>query len=369
MRRGCVWPMSPRSPRPSARQIFGSCVVLPDPVSPQTITTGFARDRGGDLVGALRDRQLRRDRRSQDDATRGHAAARPSVRSPPRSSATPARPRARGARARSGARARTRRRTSFRGAARSGVRRGKSRPCGGDGFYLARGGGVMIAAIRKAHPTRPNDPTSLPGGAHDPIHPYRRPRRLAGRARARRTRGRREDAALGRPRRHADDRSAFAEREPDQQHQPARSTNSSSSATRSSACSRRSPSRGRRSTRRRGGSSCARASSSTTARRSPPTTWCSASSARAPSTSQLRVYANASGIPKKIDDLHRRVHDQRPQPDRARAHRHDQHHEQGLVREEPRDQAAELHAEGGHDHRAPGERHRPVHARRRASRT
>ena len=39
MRRGCVWPISPRSPRPSARQIFGSCVVLPEPVSPQTMTT------------------------------------------------------------------------------------------------------------------------------------------------------------------------------------------------------------------------------------------------------------------------------------------------------------------------------------------
>ncbi len=57
-----------------------------------------------------------------------------------------------------------------------------------------------------------------------------------------------------------------------------------------------------------------------------------------------------------------RVHDQRPQSDRARAHRDDQHHEQGVVREEPRDEAAELHAEGGHDHRAPGERHRAVHA-------
>src|SRR5579864_3672523 len=31
--------MSPAIPRPSSRQIFGSCVVLPEPVSPQTITT------------------------------------------------------------------------------------------------------------------------------------------------------------------------------------------------------------------------------------------------------------------------------------------------------------------------------------------
>ncbi len=41
--RGCVWPMRPRSPRPMSRQIFGSCVVLPEPVSPQTITTWCSR--------------------------------------------------------------------------------------------------------------------------------------------------------------------------------------------------------------------------------------------------------------------------------------------------------------------------------------
>ena len=40
MRRGCVQPMSPAAPRLSARQIFGICVVLPEPVSPQTIVTG-----------------------------------------------------------------------------------------------------------------------------------------------------------------------------------------------------------------------------------------------------------------------------------------------------------------------------------------
>ncbi len=42
MRRGCVWPMTPAMPRPASRQIFGSCVVLPEPVSPQTITTWWA---------------------------------------------------------------------------------------------------------------------------------------------------------------------------------------------------------------------------------------------------------------------------------------------------------------------------------------
>ena len=40
MRRGCVWPMMPATPRPASRQIFGNCVVLPEPVSPQTMTTG-----------------------------------------------------------------------------------------------------------------------------------------------------------------------------------------------------------------------------------------------------------------------------------------------------------------------------------------
>ena len=36
------------------------------------------------------------------------------------------------------------------------------------------------------------------------------------------------------------------------------------------------------------------------------------------------------------------VHDQRPQPDRARAHRHHQHHVEGVVREEQVPEAAEL---------------------------
>ena len=45
MRRGCVWPMRARlSPRPVSSSIFGSCVVLPEPVSPQTMTTGCAVD-------------------------------------------------------------------------------------------------------------------------------------------------------------------------------------------------------------------------------------------------------------------------------------------------------------------------------------
>ncbi len=40
MRRGCVWPIMPATPRPSSRQIFGSCVLLPLPVAPLTIVTG-----------------------------------------------------------------------------------------------------------------------------------------------------------------------------------------------------------------------------------------------------------------------------------------------------------------------------------------
>ena len=79
-------------------------------------------------------------------------------------------------------------------------------------------------------------------------------------------------------------------------------------------------------------------------------------------TSQLRAYANASRHPEEDRRPDRRIHDQRPQSDRARAHQHDQHHEQGLEREEQGDQAAELLAEGGHDHRAPGEWHGPLHA-------
>ena len=38
-RLGCVCPMRPLIPRPSFKHILGSCVVLPEPVSPQRITT------------------------------------------------------------------------------------------------------------------------------------------------------------------------------------------------------------------------------------------------------------------------------------------------------------------------------------------
>ena len=39
MRRGWVWPIMALRPKPARRQILGSWVVLPEPVSPATITT------------------------------------------------------------------------------------------------------------------------------------------------------------------------------------------------------------------------------------------------------------------------------------------------------------------------------------------
>ena len=38
-RLGWVWAIMPFTPRPNSKHILGSCVVLPDPVSPATITT------------------------------------------------------------------------------------------------------------------------------------------------------------------------------------------------------------------------------------------------------------------------------------------------------------------------------------------
>ena len=77
MRRGCVQPMSPAAPRPSARQIFGICVVFPEPVSPQTIVTGWSRIERRDLVAVLRDRKVVGIRGPwQARETRGAAGAR-----------------------------------------------------------------------------------------------------------------------------------------------------------------------------------------------------------------------------------------------------------------------------------------------------
>ena len=41
--RGWVCPIMPRTPRPSSMQILGIWVVLPEPVSPATITTWWSR--------------------------------------------------------------------------------------------------------------------------------------------------------------------------------------------------------------------------------------------------------------------------------------------------------------------------------------
>lgn len=43
IRRGWVCPIMPRTPRPSSMQILGIWVVLPEPVSPATITTWWSR--------------------------------------------------------------------------------------------------------------------------------------------------------------------------------------------------------------------------------------------------------------------------------------------------------------------------------------
>src|SRR5882757_852445 len=41
--RGCVCAMTPDMPRPSSRQYCGNCVLLPEPVSPATMSTWFSR--------------------------------------------------------------------------------------------------------------------------------------------------------------------------------------------------------------------------------------------------------------------------------------------------------------------------------------
>ena len=58
MRRGWVTPMWAESPRPMARQILGSWVVLPEPVSPATMTTGEASIAQGDVAHVRGDREL-----------------------------------------------------------------------------------------------------------------------------------------------------------------------------------------------------------------------------------------------------------------------------------------------------------------------
>ena len=50
IRRGWVQPIIPWPPRPASRQNLGIWVVFPDPVSPETITTGCRRIALDDLV-------------------------------------------------------------------------------------------------------------------------------------------------------------------------------------------------------------------------------------------------------------------------------------------------------------------------------
>ena len=134
-----------------------------------------------------------------------------------------------------------------------------------------------------------------------------------------RPRGRRQDAALGRPRRHADDRPALAEREPHQQHQPARL---------------RVPGRPRQEARH------LIPALAESWKQVNPTTWRvqAAPGRQVPRRHavhrrrrrvQLRARARRHvaaprlrervGHPEEDRRLHRRVHHQRPEPDRARA--------------------------------------------------
>ena len=64
---------------------MGSWVVLPEPVSPATMTTWWSRIGGGDVVAALADRQLRgvANGRAGERGRAGRGALRgPGVRSP-----------------------------------------------------------------------------------------------------------------------------------------------------------------------------------------------------------------------------------------------------------------------------------------------
>ena len=68
-RLGWVCPIIPVTPRPNCRQIFGSCVVFPEPVSPDTITTWWSR-----IASAISSR--RADTGRSGKTTTGIAAAR-----------------------------------------------------------------------------------------------------------------------------------------------------------------------------------------------------------------------------------------------------------------------------------------------------
>ena len=85
-RRGWVWPIVPRTPRPSSRQIFGSWVRLARPGLARHDHDLVLGDGGGDVVLALAHRQARRVR---DAGHRRQAAGDPALavgRSPARCS-------------------------------------------------------------------------------------------------------------------------------------------------------------------------------------------------------------------------------------------------------------------------------------------
>ena len=67
-RRGWVQTMRPSRPRPASRQILGSWVVFPDPVSPGDDDDLVPRDRPEDLLLASGDRQLFGVRYRRDEA-------------------------------------------------------------------------------------------------------------------------------------------------------------------------------------------------------------------------------------------------------------------------------------------------------------
>src|SRR3954464_1666832 len=65
--------MAPSTPRPSSRQSLGSCVVLPDPVSPATTTTWWSR------IAASSSSRCALTGSSGGYSTRGTAARRRSI--------------------------------------------------------------------------------------------------------------------------------------------------------------------------------------------------------------------------------------------------------------------------------------------------
>ena len=78
MRRGCVWPIIPITPRPSSRQILGICVVR----------TGFARSRRPD---ARQSPRRSAPRRGQTGRSGEGGARNPCARGDPRLGVRPAR--------------------------------------------------------------------------------------------------------------------------------------------------------------------------------------------------------------------------------------------------------------------------------------